>query len=175
MAHRGDSSEIRVGRQDPASDRSPSDEQAGADEQTVANGQPAEDADREEQRQTPGTILSIEDLVGAKVVTRKGESRGTVVDVMIDPPPELRVRGLIVGNWSWLERLRIAVRLRDAIPEAARLQEIRWDAVERWDGLRIVLYDDPPVGEIELEPGPTGELAPGKPLEPQDSEDPERD
>lgn len=141
-----------------------------ADEQEVAAEQPPEDAEREVQRRTAGTILSIEDLVGATVVTRSGESRGTVVDVMTSAPPELRITGLIVGRWTWLERLRIAARLRHRVPQAARLQEIRWNAVDRWDGLRIVLRDDPQVHEIELEPGPTGELAPGKPLEPQGSE-----
>jgi hypothetical protein len=147
---------------------------AEADEQEVASEQPAEEAVLETQRREPGTILSIEDLVGAKVVTRGGESRGTVVDVRTSPPPRFQVIGLIVGSWSWLERLRIATRLRKSVPQASRLQEVRWNAVDRWDGLRIILRDDPRPREIDLEPAPTGEIAPDKPLEPQKREEPGR-
>lgn len=94
------------------------------------------------QEREPGTVLSIEDLVGATVVTVSGRKIGVVAEIATTPPPELRATGLIVGPAGWLHRLRLASRLRGIVPAADELHEIPWEAVQRWDGLRIVLRDD---------------------------------
>ena len=97
------------------------------------------DATRAEHGREPGVVISVADLVGAKVVTSSGDSRGTVTDVLVSPLPELRVLGLVVGTSGWLHRLRVARLLRRWFAEARRIDEVPWAAVERWDGLRIVL------------------------------------
>ncbi len=97
------------------------------------------DATRAEHGREPGIVVSLADFVGAKVVTANGQSRGTVTDVLISPPPDLRVLGLVVGASGWLRRLRINRLLRRRLPQARVIDEVPWEAVDRWDGLRIVL------------------------------------
>ncbi len=103
--------------------------------------EPAAEASRPEKGPDPGVVLSIEDLVGAKVVTAAGATRGTVVDVIATRPPDLRIQSLVVGASGWLFRLRVWARLPRPVKQSQALDEIAWDAVDRWDGLRVVLRE----------------------------------
>ncbi|HEX8939780.1 MAG TPA: PRC-barrel domain-containing protein [Candidatus Limnocylindrales bacterium] len=146
----------------------------GRPDEAIRAERPAAEATRSEQERAPGTVLSIEDLVGARVVTADGTPRGTVVDVLASPPPRMRLEGLVVGKWGWLQRLRVAARLRGSTERATRFEQIDWLAVDHWDGLRIVLRGEERVHEVAVRPAPTGATEPGKPLEPQQDEEPLR-
>ncbi len=122
----------------PDSRRPPIDPEADHDQEPKYDEE-AIDATRAEHGREPGIVISVADLVGARVVTPTGESRGTVTDVLVSPLPDLRVLGLVVGASGWLHRLRVAPLLRRWLPEARRLDEVPWNAVDRWDGLKIVL------------------------------------
>jgi hypothetical protein len=83
--------------------------------------------------------LTIEELVGSKVVTAEGQQVGRVIDVQVTPGPEYRVIGLDVGLTGWLDRLHLlgrlgALRGTDITPRTAS-----WDDVDRYERFTVTL------------------------------------
>src|SRR4051812_19178336 len=84
------------------------------------------------------TTLTIEDLVGSRVVTAEGKQVGRVIEVQATPGPEYRVTGLDVGLSAWLDRLhllgRLVARGTDIKPRTAS-----WDDVDRYERFTVIL------------------------------------
>jgi sporulation protein YlmC with PRC-barrel domain len=70
-----------------------------------------------------------------QVVTESGERLGRCRDLRGElTPTSLRVTGLCVGSYAWLEHLGIGIRRPSTV--------IPWDDVVKLEGKRIVVRDD---------------------------------
>ena len=84
-------------------------------------------------------IITIEDLVGSKVVTAEGNQVGRVTEIQVTPGPEYRVIRFDIGLSAWLDRLNllgrlVAVRGKEIKPRAAY-----WDDVDRYEHFTVTL------------------------------------
>ena len=83
--------------------------------------------------------ITIEDLVGSKVVTAEGKLVGHVTEVQVTPGPEYRVIAFDFGLNAWLDRLHllgrlVALRAKDMEPRTAY-----WDDVDRYERFTVTL------------------------------------
>ena len=83
--------------------------------------------------------LTIEDLVGSKVVTAEGKQVGRVIEVQVTPAPEYRVIGLDVGLTGWLERLHLLGRLVALRGTDIKRRTASWDDVDRYERFTVTL------------------------------------
>jgi hypothetical protein len=83
--------------------------------------------------------VTIEDLVGSKVVTAEGKQVGRVTEVQVTPGPEYRVIGLDVGLTAWLERLHLLGRLVALRGTDIKPRTASWDDVDRYERFTVAL------------------------------------
>jgi hypothetical protein len=83
--------------------------------------------------------LTIEELVGSKVVTAEGKRVGRVIEVQVTPGPEYRVIGLDVGLSAWLDRLHLLGRLVALRGEDIKPRMASWDDVDRYERFTVTL------------------------------------
>jgi poly(hydroxyalkanoate) depolymerase family esterase len=85
------------------------------------------------------TTLTIEDLVGSKVVTAEGKQVGRVIEVQVTPGPEYRVIALEVGLSAWLARLHLLGRLGALRGTDIKPRTVSWDDVDRYERFTVIL------------------------------------
>src|SRR5437764_5816137 len=85
------------------------------------------------------TTLTIEDLVGSKVVTAEVKQVGRVIEVQVTPGPEYRVIGLDVGLTGWLARLHLLGRLVALRGTDVKPRTASWDDVDRYERFTVIL------------------------------------
>jgi hypothetical protein len=85
------------------------------------------------------TSLTIEELVGSKVVTAEGQQLGRVTEVQVTPGPEYRVIGLDVGLSAWLARLHLLGRLVALCGTDIKPRTASWDDVDRYERFTVTL------------------------------------
>src|SRR5918911_239643 len=85
------------------------------------------------------TTLTIEDLVGSKVVTAEGKQVGRVIEVQVTPGPEYRVIALEVGLSAWLARLHLLGRLGALRGTDIKPRTVSWDDVDRYERFTVTL------------------------------------
>jgi sporulation protein YlmC with PRC-barrel domain len=83
--------------------------------------------------------VTMEDLVGSKLVTAEGKQVGRVTEVQVTPGPEYRVIGLDVGLTAWLERLHLLGRLVALRGTDIKPRTASWDDVDRYERFTVVL------------------------------------
>jgi hypothetical protein len=84
-------------------------------------------------------ILTIEDLVGSKVVTAEGKQVGRVIEVQVTPGPEYRVIAFDVGLSAWLDRLHLLGRLVALRGTDIKPRMASWDDVDRYERFTVIL------------------------------------
>jgi sporulation protein YlmC with PRC-barrel domain len=85
--------------------------------------------------------MRFTDFLGVEVATESGDKLGHVRDLRVERTPRtLKITGLVVGGFGFLERLGIGapessarIRTTDVVP---------WSAVVRADSSGIVVRDD---------------------------------
>jgi hypothetical protein len=98
--------------------------------------------------------LTIEELVGSKVVMAEGKQVGRVIEVQVTPGPEYRVIGLDVGLSAWLDRLHLLGRLVALRGTALKPRTASWDDVDRYERFTVTLK---PGRELRELTAPLGE------------------
>jgi sporulation protein YlmC with PRC-barrel domain len=83
--------------------------------------------------------ISIEDLVGSKIVTAGGRKIGHVVDLEVEPRPDFRVTSLRYGPGGWLSRLHVFAPLTSALGIRIRHDTIPWTAVDHIENFTVIL------------------------------------
>jgi poly(hydroxyalkanoate) depolymerase family esterase len=83
--------------------------------------------------------LTIEELVGSKVVTAEGKQVGRVIEVQVTPGPEYRVIGFDVGLTAWLERLHLLGRLVALRGTDIKPRTASWDDVVQYERFTVTL------------------------------------
>jgi PRC-barrel domain len=85
------------------------------------------------------TTITIEDLVGSKVVTAEGKQVGRVIEVQVTPGPEYRVIAFDVGLSAWLDRLHLLGRLVALRGTDIKPLTAYWDDVDRYERFTVAL------------------------------------
>lgn len=83
--------------------------------------------------------ITIEELVGSKVVTAEGKQVGRVIEVQVTPGPEYRVIGCDVGLNAWLYRLHLLRRLARLLGQDRKPRTAYWDDVDRYERFTVTL------------------------------------
>ena len=83
--------------------------------------------------------MSIEDLVGSKIVTAEGKRVGRVVDVQVTRGPEYEVSALIFGEYAWLYRFHVLRPFAWTFGLRHQPRIVPWDAVGRFEHFVVTL------------------------------------
>ena len=81
-------------------------------------------------------ILSLEDLIGSKIVTADGKTVGHVVDIAVSSD-EMKVTHLLYGAAGVLDRINMVSAADQYRPQGAK--KVAWDAVADFDGTTVTL------------------------------------
>lgn len=85
------------------------------------------------------TIITVEDLVGSKVITAEGKRVGRVVDVQVEWAYPYRVVGLALGAGAWLHRLHLAGVVAGRRRDIGMPHMVPWEAVARFERFVVTL------------------------------------
>lgn len=91
-----------------------------------------------QRRQTPPRI-TIEDLVGSRIVTATGKHVGHVVEVRVTPSPDYCIIELEFGRYGWLDRLNILRLIHGKYRPIVESERISWDAVASFERFTVTL------------------------------------
>jgi sporulation protein YlmC with PRC-barrel domain len=88
----------------------------------------------------PGLVMRVSELLNLEVRTESGERLGRAHDLRAERTPRsLKVTGICVGSWGFLERL--GVRSPESKGRAHAHDVVLWSAVVRADRRGIVVRD----------------------------------
>lgn len=91
-----------------------------------------------QQPHTPQHI-TIEDLVGSRIVSADGELVGHVVEIRVSPAPDYRVVELQFGRYGWLDRLNALRLIHGKYRPFAESECIPWEAVAAFERFTVTL------------------------------------
>lgn len=83
--------------------------------------------------------ITVEHLVGSKIVTATGEHVGHVVEMRVSPGPDFRVLELEFGRYGWLDRLNVLRLIHGKYRPIVESERIPWDAVATFERFTITL------------------------------------
>ncbi len=83
--------------------------------------------------------ITIEGLVGSRIVTADGEHVGHVVEIRDSPGPDYRILELQFGRYGWLDRLNILRLIHGKYRPFAKSERIPWDAVASFERFTVTL------------------------------------
>lgn len=83
--------------------------------------------------------VTIEDLVGSRIVTADGAQVGRVVEIRVLSGPDYRVIELQFGRYGWLGRLNVLRLIHGKYRPHAESDCIPWDAVASFERFIITL------------------------------------
>jgi sporulation protein YlmC with PRC-barrel domain len=83
--------------------------------------------------------ISIEDLVGSKIVTSEGKEIGRVVDVQVSPGPKYKVVALVFGRYGWLYRFHVLQPFVKTFGLRHEPRTVPWDAVKCFEHFTVTL------------------------------------